>query len=53
MGREENLQQTQCVISHQTLNMLPHYLWKFESSNLAQICRKCKQKMSHKPAKFP
>jgi len=33
--------------------MLPHYFWEFKSSALAQIWKKCKQKMSHEPAKFP
>jgi len=41
---EGNLQQNLCVISHLTLSMLPHYLWEFKSSNLAQIWKKMQTK---------
>jgi len=34
---------------HLTLNMLPHYLWEFKSSNLAQIWKKMQTKISHEP----
>jgi len=33
--------------------MLPHYLGEFKSSKCRKSGRKCKQKMPHKPVKFP
>jgi len=44
LEREGNFQQNPCIISHHTLSMLPHYIWEFKSSNLAQIWKKMQTK---------
>jgi len=32
------------IIFHHTLSVLPHYLWEFKGSNLAQIWKKMQTK---------
>jgi len=53
--REGHFQQNACIVFHHTLSMLPHYLWEFKGSNLAQIWKKMQTKIQwhNEPVQFP